>query len=186
MIFFGWNIWIRFYDVRMRFRRKAAVFFEANPLWMGGMCAKMSHFSGKCHWLKIVSPAEFKAPHKMMISLLAKTATHLILIIKVSSITLMLIFFSSLTNTESNTASEANPNNNLMMKRVGLSSVFKGAKASVPLIKGWTLGQLGQRSSTDQPECVMFRFEDHHHWGGFCVTRDLASPSPQMTERWQG
>ena len=32
----------------------------------------------------------------------------------------------------------------------------------------------------------MFRFEDHHHWGGFCVTRDLASPSPQMTEQWQG
>ena len=34
-----------------------------------GPGAKMSHFSGKCHWLKIVSPAEFKAPHKKMISL---------------------------------------------------------------------------------------------------------------------
>ena len=45
-------------------------------------CAKMSHFSGKCHWLKIVSPAEFKAPHKMMISIFAKNTAPFISYIK--------------------------------------------------------------------------------------------------------
>ena len=119
---------------------------------MGGLCAKMSHFSGKCHWLKIVSPAEFKAPHKMMISLLAKVPTHLILITKVSSITLMLIFFFSLRNTESNTESEANSDKNLMMKRASLSSVSGGKGQCAPDKSVPYFGQLGQRSSQDQPE----------------------------------
>ena len=143
-------------------------------------CAKMSHFSGKCHWLKIVSPAEFKAPHKMMISIFAKNTGPFISYIKSVEHTLI----------EGHSKSYKCDDAPVILIRSSRQINFLKSSLSlsqqslmISSIREAGCPSWGKRFKT----CVMLNFKIIIMIiAGFCVSRDLASFSPQMTERWQG
>ena len=150
----------------------------------------MSHFSGKCHWLKIVSPAEFKAPHKMMISIFAKNTAPFISYIKSVEHTLIegpsksykcddapVILIRSSRQINFLKSSLSLSQQSLMISSIISMQFCQTQIVLLCRLQGFPKGLT----------CVMLNFKIIIMIiAGFCVSRDLASFSPQMTERWQG